>query len=289
MKTKQIGAIVLIIVMILSMLAAFFTTSEAPERRLQIKKDFNTLRDGLKLVPDSPFLVQFTNVENIKGTELERLIRALEALPPYQQYRATVTKALIADYPDRSWVELHEVNYKEVKFNYTSIYRYQDLEVKITPEGLGVVTATSPIIFGVLERVEETLDLMLMNKMNKVNNTAPSAYQTYISLIERSKFDANFALVRTLAPYVYDAYYLGAGYAGEGNYQFEAVLHLNSSANATDVNTFKSNLLTRELYAKPRNFTGYKVNFELNYVTVNATGSFHAIMQEFEELANFKI
>ncbi len=273
MKAKQIGALILIIVMVFSMLAAFFT-----EEHL-IKKDFNTVKDGLKLVPASPLLVQFASIENIKGTELERLIRDLGALPPYEQYRAIVTKALIADYPDRSWVELHEVNHREVKLNYTSAYRYKDLEVKITPHGLAVVTATSPVIFGYTDRVEETVDLMLNN------TTAWSAYQTCFPLIERSRSDANLALIRTDATYVYDAYYMGASYAGKGIYRFEAVLHLNSSANESDLNEFKSNLLQRELYAQSRNFTEYKVNFELDYAIVNATGSFQAVMREFEDLA----
>lgn len=275
MKAKQIGSLVLIIIMIFSMLAAFFTTIEEPAR---IKKDFNTLKDALKLVPSSPFLVQFASVENIKGTELERLIRDLGALPPYEQYRAIVTKALIADYLDRSWVELHEVNQRAVKLNYTSTYSYQDLEVKITPQGLAIVTETSPIIFGYPERVEETVDLML-------NNTNWSAYQTFLPLMERSRLNANFALIRTQAAHVYDAYYIGTSYAGTGSYQFEAVLHLNSSANESDLNEFKSNLLSRELYAKPRNFTNYIVNFELDYAMVNATGSFQAVMREFEDLA----
>ncbi|MEM2933409.1 MAG: hypothetical protein QXL78_00630 [Methanocellales archaeon] len=275
MKAKQMGALILIIIMIFSMLAAFFTTTEEPVR---IKKDFNTLKNALKLVPSSPFLVQFASVENIKGTELERLIRDLGALPPYEQYRAIVTKALIADYLDRSWVELHEVNQREVKLNYTSTYSYHDLEVKITPQGLAIVTETSPIIFGFSGRVNETMDLML-------NNTNWSAYQTFLPLMARSRLNADFALIRTQAPYVYDAYYIGTSYAGKNSYQFEAVLHLNRSANESDLNGFKSNLLSRELYAKPRNFTYYIVNFELDYAVVNATGSFQAVMREFEDLA----
>ncbi|MEM2925110.1 MAG: hypothetical protein QXJ68_05425 [Methanocellales archaeon] len=274
MKAKQMGALILIIIMIFSMLTAFFTTSE----EVRIKRDFNSLRDGLKLVPNSPFLVQFASVENIEDTELERLINIIGALPRYEQYHAIVTKALIADYLDQSWVELHKVNQRVVRLNYTSTYSYKDLEVKITPQGLAVVIETSPVVFGRRERVEETIDLML----NNINN---SAYQTFLPLMERSRLNANFAVIRTQAAYVYDAYYIGTSYAGGNSYRFEAVLHLNNSVNESELNEFKSMLHSRELSAQLRNFTEYKVNFEFNYAVVNATGNFQAIMKEFEDLA----
>lgn len=277
MKAKQIGALVLIVVMVFSMLAAFFTYGEEPTRKLLLKKDFRTVKDGLKLVPGTPAFVQFASVEDIKGTELESLVIEIGSLPPFGFYRATVTRALVAIYPDRSWVELHEAGYKEIRPNYTSSYRYKGFDVMLTPQGPAIVSETSPIIFGYPQRVVETIDMM--------NGTAieESAYQSYSPLIERMKFDANFAQIDTRSTQAYDAYYLGVGYAGRENYHFGAVLHLNSSANATELNALRSDLLAREYYAKARNFTEYKVDFDREYAMVNATGSFDAAIREFQE------
>ncbi len=274
MKAKQAGALLLIVVMVLSMLAAFFTGGGDTGRNLLLKKDVKTVKDCLKLIPKSPVIVQFASLENIKGTPLESTLK--KGMPPYEQYRATVTKAFIADYPDQSWIELHEVDYKEIRPNVTGTYEYQGFEVGLTPGGIGVVSETSPIIYGYPDRVEQTIDIM--------NNSAisQSAYSDYLPLIERIKFNASFALIRTSVPQVYDEYYLGLGYAGKENYNFNAVLHFNSSANSTELITF---LQAREKTIQPRNFLEYKVDFDREYAMINATGSFNAVLSELNEFA----
>jgi len=157
-------------------------TTQPTLQELSLKEEFNSLVDGLKYTPEGSVWARFVNIKLVNGTFFEEY--AGTRIEPDSFYGVKIVGMFSADYPDGSWIELHDVGYEGSNF-----LPRNSLEM------MNVVT-TRPLIYGHRKNVNFVLDLM--------NNPAGkrSAYDTFKPLIDSMNETAAMSEVFLInAPY----------------------------------------------------------------------------------------
>ncbi|MEE8168715.1 MAG: PCYCGC motif-containing (lipo)protein [Candidatus Hydrothermarchaeales archaeon] len=140
--------------------------------QLFLKEDFDSLSDGLKKTPSGIFWARFVNVKRVLNTSLEEY--ASSRVQPDAFYGRKIIGMYSADYPDNTWIELHDLGYNE--FNLQS------------RNSIGITNKVSvrPYIYGHTKNVNLLIDFL--------GNPARygSAYDTFEPLVK--KFDGNVGI-----------------------------------------------------------------------------------------------
>ncbi len=113
---------------------------------LSLKEEFNSLADGLKYTPEGTGWARFVNIKLINGTPLEEYAKT--RVEPDSFYGVKIIGMFSADYPDNTWIELHDVGFDG-----------SDFVPRNSLEMMNFIT-TRPFIYGHRKNVNFVLDLM---------------------------------------------------------------------------------------------------------------------------------
>jgi mono/diheme cytochrome c family protein len=156
---------------------------------LSLKENFDSLQDGLRYTPVGAFWARFVNVKLIIGTPIEEFAR--QKVQPDAFYGVKIIGMFSADFPDNTWIELHDVGYDEFNF------------VPRNSIGMTNIVSTRPFIYGHTKNVNMVLTLLN-------NPRQRTAYDTFRPLLEVLNESAGIAEIYFIdTPYSdmrYDSY-----------------------------------------------------------------------------------
>lgn len=177
--------------------------------KLALSENFDSLADGLKLTPEGAFWARFVNVKLVPRTPLEEL--AISRVEPDAFYGVKIIGMLAADYPDNTWLELHDVGYDE--FNFAPRNQI----------GITNILSTRPFIFGHTKNVN-----MVLNLLN--NPRQRTAYNTFEPLLGAMNENVGIAEIYLIDSTFADMKYVSLNSTKEGIEIITAYRLTNSSA-----------------------------------------------------------
>lgn len=171
---KKVISIFLAVIMVMSVLPLFLTTKQQPTTDSTTNYDapgfesipgahvnhkFNSIADGLDMIPKNATSAQYIDVSKISGTPLEAVVA--NSIYPDTVYNANITKTFFADYSaDSTWIELHTISPEVVAFSYfLNPTSYNGYQLLVRDNGIYNVIGT-PLIFGSKDKVENTIDVI---------------------------------------------------------------------------------------------------------------------------------
>lgn len=230
---------------------------------LELPDNFKSLSDGLKLIPPGIAQAYFANMK--KGIGIED-----KFMPPVNFYGTQIIGMLNSDYPDGSWVELHDVGKTgaNVRSNAGS---NADNRVDIRP-----------YIYDTKDKTNVVLALL------KNPTTNANAYDSFKSILEKvDDENAGFAKINTAAPPFANASYIGlikseTGILGEINGEIAFRIKDNSTAQLAKYNELKNS-------SAARGFKSYDVRQENNILVIKTTSNLNNFIAEANQQYGFDI
>ncbi|MGP8319289.1 MAG: hypothetical protein ACT6FD_00640 [Methanosarcinaceae archaeon] len=273
---KKIISIFLAVIMVMSVLPLFLSSPQKSNTDSTIIYDapgfesipgahvnhkFNSITDGLDMIPKGATSAQYIDVSRISGTPLEAAVA--NAIQPDIVYNANITKTFFADYSaDSTWIELHTISPEVVAFSYfSSPTSYNGYQLLVRDNGIYTVIGT-PLIFGSKDKVEDTIDVLS-------GSTERSDKFGYI--LKYADMDSEFQRVTANTAFA-SQYYLDFKRLDSGEYS-RTVIYLDA------VNNTLENLAMFEANSTKRN-VAYDITTEGNITKVVITGNFYIIASE---------
>ncbi len=225
---------------------------------LNLPDNFRSLSDGLKFIPAGISWAYFANLK--QGTGIEQ-----GAMPGADFYGMQIIGMLNSEYPDGTFVELHDVG-KSIANARSNAGNTADN-----------ILNTRPYIFASKDKTNSVLALL------KAPGNA-TAYNSYKSILEKlDDENAGFARISTVAPSFADASYFGLVKTGnevKGEIAF-------SIKNNTPVPLDKYNDLKNS--SSGRGFISYDVVMENNTLIIRMTSNLNNVLSEAKQKYGFEI
>ncbi len=230
---------------------------------LVLPDNFKSLSDGLKFIPPGISWAYFANLKNGIGIE-EKFMHD----PNF--YGTPIIAMLNSEYPDGSWVELHDVG----KAN-----------ANVIPNAgadADNIVSTRPFIFDSKDKTN-SVQAIFQNP-----TSSPSAYDSFKSILEKvDDKDAGFAKINTTAPPFADASYIGiikseSGVLGEVKGEIAFRIKDNSSVPLAKYNELKNSSVSR-------GFKSYEIQQEDNILIIRTTSNLNNFVAEATQQYGFEI
>lgn len=217
---------------------------------LSLPDNFRSLSDGMKLIPAGVSWVYFANLE--KGVGFEESFMADNNF-----YKTPIIGMLNSEYPDGSFVELHDIGK-------TSAIIQPNSQPTVDN-----ILYTRPFIFDSAEKTNAVLALM---KDPITNGSAYNSYKTVLDKVDDE--NAGFAKINTQAPIFADLSYIGLAKSGtdvKGEIAFR--IKANENAPLAKYNELKNS-------SAARGFKSYGVLKENNTIVIKMTSDLNTILTE---------
>ncbi|MFA4934934.1 MAG: PCYCGC motif-containing (lipo)protein [Candidatus Methanoperedens sp.] len=230
---------------------------------LALPDNFKSLSDGLKLIPPGIAQAYFANMK--KGIGIEQRF-----MPDANFYGAQIIGMLNSDYPDGSWVELHDVGKTGANVKINSGDKADNR------------VDTRPFIFDTKDKTNSVLALL------KNSTTNANAYNSFKSLLDGvDDENAGFAKIDAAAPPFANASYIGlikseTGILGEINGEIAFRIKDNSTAPLAKYNELKNS-------SAARGFKSYDVRQENNILVIKMTSNLNNVIAEVNQQYGFDI
>jgi hypothetical protein len=225
------------------------TAGQTDLSSLSLPDNFKSLSDGLKLIPAGISWAYFVNLK--QGTGIEQ-----EFIPGSDFYGTPVIGMLNLEYPDGSFVELHDIgkSLANVKSN--------------AGNNVDNILSTRPFIYSTKDRTSSVQALL------KEPGNA-TAYDTYRSLLEKvNDENAGFAKINTSAPSFADSSYIGLIKSGN-DVTGEIAFRIKDKATVPleTYNNFKNS-------SSGRGFRSYDVLMQNNTLIIRMTSNMDSVISE---------
>lgn len=235
-----------------SAVATAVPTTTAPQAdlsSLSLPDNFNSLSDGLKFIPPGISWAYFTNLKLGTGIEQNTVHGA-------DFYGTPVIGMLNLEYPDGSFVELHDIgkNLASVKSN--------------AGNNVDNILNTRPFIYSTKDRTNSVMALM----KEPGNSTAYNSYKSILDKVDDE--NAGFAKINTKALSFASASYIGLVRSGNevtGEIAF-------SIKDSTAVPLAKYNDLKNS--SSGRGFRSYDVQMQNNTLIIRMTSNLNSVISE---------
>ena len=234
------------------------TATQTDLSSLNLPDNFRSLSDGLKFIPAGISWAYFANLKQGVGIEQS-------AMPGEDFYGMQIIGMLNSEYPDGTFVELHDVgkNLASVKSN--------------AGNNVDNILNTRPYIFASKDKTNSVIGLL------KAPGNA-TAYNSYKSILEKvDDENAGFARISTVAPSFADASYLGLVKTGN---EVKGEIAFNIKNN-TPVQLDKYNDLKNT--SSGRGFRSYDVVMENNTLIIRMTSNLNNVLSEAKQNYGFQI
>ncbi len=216
---------------------------------LSLSDNFKSLSDGLKFVPAGISWAYFTNLKQGVGIEQG-------AMPGTDFYGVPIIGMLNSEYPDGTFVELHDVGR-----SFASVQSRAGNNVDN-------IVNSRPFIFSTTSRTNSVMALI----KEPGNGTA---YNSYKSLLEKvNDENAGYAKINTIVPSFADASYFGLVKSGNdiiGEIAF--TIKKDQTAPVAKYNDLKNS-------SSGRGFRSYDVLMENNTLIIRMTSNLNSVMSE---------
>jgi hypothetical protein len=225
------------------------TAPQADLSSLSLPDNFKSLSDGLKFIPSGISWAYFTNLKLSTGVE--------QGFMPGQDFYGTpIIGMLNLEYPDGSFVELHDIgkNLASVKSN--------------AGNNVDNILNTRPFIFSTKERTNSIISLI----KEPGNATAYNSYRSILDKVDDE--NAGFAKINTVVPSFANASYIGLVKSGN-DVKGEIALSIKDSAAVplTKFNDFKNS-------SSGRGFRSYDVIMQNNTLIIRMTSNLNSVISE---------
>jgi hypothetical protein len=230
---------------------------------LSLPDNFKSLSDGLKLIPPGIKWAYFANLKQGIGIE-QKFVHDTNF------YGIPIIAMLNSEYPDGSWVELHDVG----KANTDVIHN-------VGAEADSIVS-TRPFIFDSKDKTNSVQALL------KNSTTNPNAYDSFKSILEKvDDENAGFAEINTTATPFADASYIGivkseTGILGEVKGEMAFRIKDNSTVPLAKYIELKNS-------SASRGFKTYDVQQENNILVIKTTSNLNNFIAEATQQYGFEI
>ncbi|MCL7475462.1 MAG: PCYCGC domain-containing protein [ANME-2 cluster archaeon] len=223
---------------------------------LELDPGLRSLADGLNMTPRGVIWGQFVNMKLVDGTPLEEYGSARVQPPGF--YGVPLVSMYSADYNQDSWIELHDIGYKD-----TGI-------LPVNEQGMSNIVVTRPFIFGHTYNVQQTRQLI------DGTSSMENSYVDYQVLLEDVDGD-NTAIGMVGRPQTRyaDIYYSGLNDAGNGLVQRELIYHLVAGGE-----TLVSQYQERASGSLARGLMGYEVDNTGDILRVTIVGTLDNVLAE---------
>ncbi|MCZ7396558.1 MAG: PCYCGC motif-containing (lipo)protein [Candidatus Methanoperedens sp.] len=230
---------------------------------LSLPDNFKSLSDGLKLIPPGITWAYFANLKQGIGFEQK-------FMHDTNFYGTQIIAMLNSEYPDGSWVELHDVGKANANV--------------ISNAGADAdnIVSTRPFIFDSKDKTNSVQALFINSTTNA------NAYDQFKSILEKvDDENAGFAKINTTAPSFADASYIGivkseTGILGEVKGEIAFRIKDNSIAPLAKFNELKKSSLSR-------GFKSYEVSQENNILVIKTTSNLNNFIAEATQQYGFEI
>ncbi len=217
---------------------------------LSLPDNFQSLSDGLKLIPPGIRWAYFANLK--QGTGMEQ-----KYMPGADFYGIPVIGMLNSEYQDGSWAELHDVG--KVSLNVKSN----------TGDKTDNIVDRRPYIFDTKDKTNSVLALFNSSTANL------SAYSSFKSILEKvDDKDAGFAKINTVAPSFANLSYFGVIKSGDdvkGEIAFR--IKNNEEVPLTKYNDLKNS-------SASRGFKYYEVQKDNDTLIIRMTSTLDNVISE---------
>lgn len=252
-------------------------TGPSTDRQLTILKGFNTLSDGLNLVPENASYSRYANLTSDQQMKSWMTQYFSKVMPPESVYSATIKRDMFTLYPKgsfnnitRPYVSLTDFGRGAVNVSYT---QYTDgSNVMLGVNDLYFFTPqTDPIVSGMGEIV-----VPVLNTMKTMGNSSYDDYKDLFEKLQGSGLSEDGMTLEVVgkAPNANysDRYYAAMGPMNDANkmYQIQAVLHTNR----TLTNDEMDRLAIGPAYQKQKGFSSYNISYSGEYIIMDAKGPF---------------
>jgi hypothetical protein len=217
---------------------------------LSLADNFRSLSDGMKLIPAGVSWVYFANLKQGVGFEES-------FMPDNNVYKTPIIGMLNSEYPDKSFVDLHD------------IVKISTLVQPNSQPTVDNILYTRPFIYDSVEKTNVVLALM---KDSAANGSAYNSYKAILDKVDDE--NAGFAKINTLAPSFADMSYIGLVKSGtdvKGEIAFR--IKANESAPLAKYNELKNN-------SSARGFKSYEVLKENNTIVIKMTSDLNTVLTE---------
>ena len=230
---------------------------------LTLPDNFKSLSDGLKLIPPGIAQAYFANMK--KGIGIED-----KFTPPVNFYGTQIIGILNSDYPDGSWVELHDVGKSGANVRSNA------------GDNVDNILLTRPYIFDSKDKTNAVMSLL------RDPAAGGNAYNSFKSLLDTvNDENAGFAQIYAAAPPFADVSYIGiikseTGILGEINGEIAFRIKDNSTAPLAKYNELKNSSVAR-------GFKSYEVRQENNILIIRMTSNLNNFIAEANQQYGFDI
>jgi hypothetical protein len=248
-----------------------------------LTKKFDSLADGLKLVPAGAASVRYIDLRNdsvISGS-INNFYWLKGAMPSKQIFNVDPVRDMFSIYPAgffgsfaEQFVSLTDFGTAKINKTYPDYYNINNVIAKKVNDRYFYTAETSPVISGRIENVAPTIDVISGNNA--------SAYGNYSDLLDEIKLKHLSAGNMTLEVVGLtsnlsnsDRFYAAIGPVDRSNkstdrlYSYVAVMHLNSTISDQD----RLNLALLQGGMQKMGFKSYNTQVYDDYIVIDATGS----------------
>ncbi len=222
---------------------------------LSLTEEFDSLSDGLKMVPYGINWARFINIKEIAGTPLESY--ASEMVQPAGFYGTPVIGMFSADYSATSWIELHDIG------------RY---DVTVQPrngDGMTNIVTSRPFIYGHSGNVVRTSELL---GSGDVEQSSYPNYRSVLVAIDDESY--NFASVTTEISMFSDVKYTGLKALDNGKIEKVVAYHV------TDETSISSSIYDAQKTSVARGFDSYDVTLENDVLVIRMVSDLSTVLNE---------
>ena len=234
------------------------STSSAPSvdfSGLSLTEEFDSLSDGLKMVPYGINWARFINVKGIAGTPLESY--ASEMVQPTGFYGTPLVGMFSADYSATSWIELHDIG------------RTDFIVQPRNGDGMTNIVNGRPFIYGHSGNVVRTAELL--GDGNVEESSYPS-YQSVLVAVDDESY--NFASVISEISAFSDVKYTGLKALDNGKIEKVIAYHV------TDETLISSSIYDAQKTGVSRGFDSYEVTLDNDVLLIRMVSDLSTVLNE---------
>jgi hypothetical protein len=223
------------------------------DRTLTLTKGFNTISDGLKLVPDNASYIRYANLSADAKLSTWMGTNFWTSMPNSSTFNAQVKKDMLAVYPKDNFGNYSATYGRNFSMQYVSLTdfgtgaineSYPAVEQQIDGQAILYVNdlyfftpQTNPVVSGMAQIVIPVLDAMT----GHTNNTSYDQYKGLTDQLSRYGMSENGMTLQVVGNQptenFSDMYYaaIGPNHDANQSYTFQAVMHLNRSLTNADM------------------------------------------------------
>lgn len=285
-------AITMIIVIFAYALGGGGPKTISTDRTLTLMKSFNTISDGLKLVPDNASYIRYANLTADSKLSAWMGQNFWRSMPNSSTFNAQVKRDMLVVYPkdtfgnfsatyDRNfsmqYASLTDFGSGAINESYPAVTQQIDGQTILYVNELYYFTPqTNPVVSGMAEIVVPVLDAMT----GHTNNTSYDKYKGLTDQLARNQMSEDGMTLQMVSDQptenFSDMYYaaIGPNHDANQSYTFQAIMHLNRSLNNTDMEYLS--ILPEAM--KKSGYESYNITFGNgeagDYVVVKSVGPF---------------